>query len=92
MPNTAPPQRSDTETLQAVLAQVPRGQQEVLLLRFVDDLPLQEIAVALGVPLLGETPIDPKLRQACDDGRPLTATDPDGPTGQVFLNIARQLA
>ena len=48
-------------------------------------------AVALGVPLLGEAPIDPKLRQACDDGRPLTATDPEGPTGQVFLSIARQL-
>ncbi|MEX0776499.1 MAG: sigma-70 family RNA polymerase sigma factor [Phycisphaeraceae bacterium] len=39
------------DDLAAVLAQLPPGQREVLLLRFVDDLPLHEIATALGVPL-----------------------------------------
>ena len=37
--------------LATVLARLPVGQREVLMLRFVDDLSLQEIATALGVPL-----------------------------------------
>ena len=34
-------------------------------------------AQALGVPLLGAVPIEVALRQSCDDGRPLVATNPD---------------
>ena len=34
-----------------MLAVLPAGHREVLLLRFVDGLPLQEIATALGLPL-----------------------------------------
>ncbi|MCE9589211.1 MAG: sigma-70 family RNA polymerase sigma factor [Planctomycetes bacterium] len=37
--------------LAALLATLPPGHREVLILRFVDDLQLSEIAVALGVPL-----------------------------------------
>lgn len=39
------------DSLEAVLATLPPGHREVLILRFVDDLQLSEIAVALGVPL-----------------------------------------
>lgn len=39
------------EELAAVLAALPEGQREVLLLRFVDDLELAEIAAALEIPL-----------------------------------------
>ena len=39
------------ESLSAVLATLPAGQREVLILRFVDDLSLQEIAQAMGLPL-----------------------------------------
>lgn len=42
---------TDTDALSALLARLPSGQREVLLLRFVDGLPLAEIAQALGVPL-----------------------------------------
>jgi ATP-binding protein involved in chromosome partitioning len=49
-------------------------------------------AQALGVPLLGEVPIEVALRQACDEGRPLAATAPDSPAGRVFLEMARRLA
>ncbi len=41
----------DTGDIDGVLASLPGGQREVLQLRFVDDLSLQEIAVVLGIPL-----------------------------------------
>lgn len=39
------------EDLRVLVEHLPEGQREVLLLRFVDDFSLEEIAVALGVPL-----------------------------------------
>ena len=48
IPATNPAGPSD---LTAVLAGLPAGQREVLILRFVDDLSLAQIALALGVPL-----------------------------------------
>jgi ATP-binding protein involved in chromosome partitioning len=48
-------------------------------------------AERLGVPLLGEIPIDVALRQGCDDGRPLVATAPDSAAAKVFLRMAEQL-
>lgn len=37
--------------IKALIANLPEGQQEVLLLRFVDDLSLREVAAALGIPV-----------------------------------------
>ncbi len=48
-------------------------------------------ALALGVPLLGEVPIDIGLRQACDEGRPLVATAPESAAAQVFIQMAKRL-
>jgi ATP-binding protein involved in chromosome partitioning len=48
-------------------------------------------AQRLGVPLLGETPIDIGLRQAGDEGRPLVATTPESATAQVFIQMAKRL-
>jgi len=48
-PATAP--GANLGDLHAVLARLPAGQREVVVLRFVDDLSLQEIAAALGIPL-----------------------------------------
>ncbi|HEX2800612.1 MAG TPA: Mrp/NBP35 family ATP-binding protein, partial [Phenylobacterium sp.] len=48
-------------------------------------------ARALGVPLLGQVPIEVALRQSCDDGRPLVATNPESPAAKVFIKIAEQL-
>ena len=45
------PAQSDSDDLQKVLATLPQGQREVLQLRFVDDLALNEIADVLGIPL-----------------------------------------
>ncbi len=32
------------------------------------------------------------LRQACDDGRPIVATNPESPSSQAFLSIAAAVA
>lgn len=44
----APPAAGD---LEAALAALPEGQREVLLLRFVDDMSLDEVAAALAIPV-----------------------------------------
>ena len=49
-------------------------------------------AEQLGAPFLGEIPIDVALRQACDDGRPIVATNPESPSSQAFLSIAAAVA
>jgi ATP-binding protein involved in chromosome partitioning len=51
----------------------------------------QTEAARLGVPFLGEIPIVMALRAGGDEGRPLVATDPDGPVAALFLDMARQL-
>ena len=42
----------------------------------------------LAAPFLGELPIYPDLRTACDDGRPLTAALSDHPAARAFTAIA----
>jgi len=49
-------------------------------------------AEKLGVPLLAEIPIEVALREACDAGRPLVATNPESPAAQAFLALAKRLA
>ncbi|HEY7325653.1 MAG TPA: Mrp/NBP35 family ATP-binding protein [Streptosporangiaceae bacterium] len=44
------------------------------------------------VPLLGEVPIDTRLREAGDSGRPLVLSDPDAPAAQQLRKIAEDLA
>jgi ATP-binding protein involved in chromosome partitioning len=48
-------------------------------------------AERLGVPFLGEIPIDPALRAGADIGRPLVATQPESPTSSAFVEVARAL-
>jgi ATP-binding protein involved in chromosome partitioning len=50
------------------------------------------LASGLGVPLLGQVPLDPALRAGGDEGRPLAATQPDSEVGQAFRAIAEQVA
>src|SRR3954467_7232587 len=42
----------------------------------------RELADEIGVPLLGQLPLIPALRQGGDDGLPVTAVDPEGEAGQ----------
>jgi ATP-binding protein involved in chromosome partitioning len=52
----------------------------------------QATAKALGVPFLGEIPIDPALRQSCDEGVPLVVQAPDSAAARALIEIARQVA
>jgi ATP-binding protein involved in chromosome partitioning len=45
----------------------------------------------LGVPFLGEIPLDLGIRLSGDAGVPAVAADPDGPQGRAFREVARAL-
>jgi len=44
------------------------------------------------VPILGQVPIDPRLRQGGDDGLPLVLSVPDAPAAQQIAAVAQVLA
>jgi ATP-binding protein involved in chromosome partitioning len=48
----------------------------------------EELAQRLGVPLIGQVPLVPELREGADQGSPLAASDPDGEVAQTFAQIA----
>ncbi len=52
----------------------------------------QELADELGVPLLGQLPLLKALREGGDDGRPITAVDPESETAKTFHSIAARIA
>ena len=45
-----------------------------------------------GVPFLGSLPLDIRIREQADSGRPTVIADPDGPVAQVYRAIARKVA
>ena len=57
----------------------------------------QRVAEGLGrllgapIPVLGEIPLDPRLREGGDEGSPLVLSDPDAPASQVLTGIATRL-
>ena len=48
-------------------------------------------AERLGVPFLGEVPLTMAIRETSDAGRPVVATDPDGPQAGAYRAIADSL-
>ncbi len=46
----------------------------------------------LGIPFLGEIPLDSRIRAQADEGTPIVAADPDAPSSQVYRAIAERLA
>ena len=52
----------------------------------------QELATELGVPLIGQIPLLPPLREGGDVGRPITAVDPDSDAARSFRDIAAWIA
>jgi ATP-binding protein involved in chromosome partitioning len=48
-------------------------------------------ATGADVPMLGQVPLDVRLREGGDDGRPVVLTDPDSPAAQVLSGIAARL-
>jgi ATP-binding protein involved in chromosome partitioning len=48
-------------------------------------------AERLAVPFLGEVPLDMKLRERSDAGRPIVATEPDSVEATIYRDMARQV-
>ncbi|WP_199035933.1 Mrp/NBP35 family ATP-binding protein [Glycomyces salinus] len=48
--------------------------------------------VGTEVPLLGQVPLDPRLREGADAGMPLVISDPDAPASRAIIQVADQLA
>ena len=48
-------------------------------------------AEKLGVPFLGEVPLDMTIRETSDSGRPVVATAPDGPHAAAYRAIATRV-
>jgi len=50
------------------------------------------MAAQYGVSLLGALPLDIRIREETDAGRPTVVADPDGPVGRAYLEVARRTA
>lgn len=50
-----------------------------------------DLATRLGVPLIGQVPLIPELREGSDHGHPIMAEDPDSEAGQVFAAMAETI-
>lgn len=51
----------------------------------------KEAAGQAGVPFLGEVPLDSRVREGGDNGKPITGSDEKSPAAQAFTEIARSL-
>ncbi|NNC00788.1 P-loop NTPase, partial [Corallococcus exiguus] len=48
-------------------------------------------ALRLDVPFLGEVPLNMTIRELSDAGRPVVATEPDGPHAAIYKAMAQQV-
>jgi ATP-binding protein involved in chromosome partitioning len=48
-------------------------------------------AERLGVPFLGEVPLEPEIRETSDAGLPVVATKPDSAHAQIYRAIAKRV-
>jgi ATP-binding protein involved in chromosome partitioning len=51
----------------------------------------ERLATELGVRLLGQVPLDVRVREASDRGTPLVLSDPESEPAQALADIARAL-
>jgi ATP-binding protein involved in chromosome partitioning len=52
----------------------------------------EQRALAMGLPFLGAIPLEPRVRESGDTGRPVVLSDAASPSGRVMAEIAGQLA
>lgn len=52
----------------------------------------KEASSVLNVPLLGEIPLIPALREGGDEGTPIVVSDPSSPASEVLCDAAKQVA
>lgn len=51
----------------------------------------ERLALDYGIDYLGGIPLDLRIREDVDNGRPTVVTDPDGSIAQTYKSVARQL-
>ena len=51
----------------------------------------RKLADELGLPLLGEIPLQPEVRTSGDEGKPMVAAAPESPVSKAVLEVARQI-
>ena len=52
----------------------------------------RQAAEAMGVPFLGEVPLNVAIREGGDNGKPITAIDPDSPLAAIYREVAGAVA
>jgi ATP-binding protein involved in chromosome partitioning len=52
----------------------------------------ERIARQFGVPFLGQIPLQPRVREGGDEGRPIVVTHPEAPESQAFRSVAGAVA
>jgi ATP-binding protein involved in chromosome partitioning len=50
------------------------------------------MAETYSLPVLGGLPLDGRIRQEADSGKPSVASDPEGPIAEAYLEVARRAA
>jgi ATP-binding protein involved in chromosome partitioning len=50
------------------------------------------MAEQYGVDLLAELPLDIRIREQADSGKPTVVADPEGPVAAIYRDIARKVA
>lgn len=52
----------------------------------------ERMSADYGIDLLGQLPLDMRIREQVDSGRPTLVTDPDGDISRIYKEIARKVA
>lgn len=52
----------------------------------------EQIAKECDIPLLGQIPLDGRIRELCDQGRPIVVDSPDSSISNIYLDIAQKVA
>ena len=52
----------------------------------------EKMAAQYDVPLLGSLPLDIRIREQADSGKPTVVSDPEGPIAAIYRDIARKVA
>jgi ATP-binding protein involved in chromosome partitioning len=50
-----------------------------------------KLATEIGVPFLGELPIDPEVARCGDTGEPIVRKHPEHPVSQAYLELAQRV-
>jgi ATP-binding protein involved in chromosome partitioning len=51
-----------------------------------------QVSERFAIPLLGQVPLDPRIRTGGGQGRPLMSSQPDSPVAAVFRDVASHIA